>query len=431
MRLLFLLLLLTSFLFSADCTGYSEDLHIRVVDSSLRPIEGAKVQVTFDRGTSFGEKYFTTEPKETDENGSVFFTLLNQGTTTRKIDCNIYITAWFGPTSTKSTIVALAHPRIVDVKLPVYQVKFYVRNQNGKALANATIFYVNETKKTNDNGAATFYSGKGEAEYLVSYMSGTESGFVSVSGDTTREVIIPEWDVVVEVYDDNGRPLNGTINYAKETIATQEGKAAFKVYKDYADIEVVYENLRKSILLNAKEKPNEKVYFDLNPPTISDPTYNISNKRVKMAFEIKDNGVYASGVDPATIRITYRILPAGQQQKTKTYSLGGNMYGIDFPEVEEGTIVEFSAQASDYEGNSAYREGRFLIKKQGSEDSSTGSPQGENESKKSGNQQENEGKKEENTFIYVIIVILLVIFGGYLLKKFMEAKQNSEKKQNV
>ncbi|MEM4166213.1 MAG: hypothetical protein QW153_00150 [Candidatus Bilamarchaeaceae archaeon] len=413
MKLAFLLLLLVAVTFADDCVGYSENLHIRVLDSLIRPVEGASVSVTFDRGTSFGEKYFTTQPKKTDENGSVYFTLLNQGTETRKIDCNIYIDASFGPTSAKKTITALKHPQIIDVKLPIYRVIFYVRDQNGKPLENATVFFNNETKKTNKNGNVIMYSENGTQQYLVTYRSGSESGFILVSGDTTREAIIPIYEVKIDVYDDRGEPLSALVSYSNETLKTEEGKVVFKVYNDVVEIKVQYDNIQKNLIVNAKEKPKESIYFDLNAPLINEPKHNLSNNRVRMSFEINDLGQYASGVDPLSIRINYRLLPDGQWQKAKTYSLGSNLYGIDFPELEKGTIVEFNVEASDYEGNKAYKSGRFVI------ETTIEKPQNE-----SGNKHEKEEKNEEYPIFYAVFGLIFIIFVVYLLKKFIEKQKN-------
>jgi hypothetical protein len=111
---LFLLLAQLSY---AACIGYEESFDVRVLDAKGRAMEGAAVNLTFDRGTSFGDKYFTTDIRYTDANGKVHFDIYNQGTTTRKIDCDIDIAVAAAGSRATETIEVDKHGPIVDVRL--------------------------------------------------------------------------------------------------------------------------------------------------------------------------------------------------------------------------------------------------------------------------------------------------------------------------
>jgi len=398
-----LLFILFSFSFAAECKGYNEELTIRVLDALIRPVDGANVQVTFDRGVPFGEQYLTTKPKQTDENGTVLFAVWNQGIAPRKLDCNIYITAWAGGASNKKTIVAYQHPVIIDVYLPIYRVLFYVHDQNGRPLANATVFFLNETKTSDEFGRAVFYSKNATSDYYVSYKTGSEGGSVSVKGgDATREAVIPVYQITVFTKDDYGNPLPALISYANETLNAVNGSATLTVYKDVAYLKVKHENLEKELTLRPAEEPTKTIFFDLRAPSISDPRQTIANNRVRMSFDVKDEGGYASGLDISSIKVSYRLATDEMWHSSMTYSLGGDAYGIDFPETQPNAIVEFSVQASDYEGNTAYKKGRFVV--------STVAGQGSEAA------QENNVVNEEFPWLYAFLVIIFIIFAFYVLR---------------
>jgi hypothetical protein len=408
--LLFAVLFFYSYSFATECSGYSEEnLTIRVLDQLYRPVEGASVQVTFDRGASFGEKYFTTQPKQTDALGNVYFTILNQGTQTRKIDCNIYITAWFGPSYAKKTIEALSHPSINDVVLPVYRVTFFVHDQQKRPLKNASIFFLNETKQTDEFGRAFFYSQNWTSEYYVSYMGGKEAEYVEVKGDTEREVVIPVYQINVSAMDEYGNPLQASVQYLNQSFQISDSPATFSVYQYLVELTVKYENIEKTITMQPANTLSKVVYFDLHPPTISEPQQNISNGRVRMSFKIIDEGQYASGVDLSSIQVFYKILPDGKEQKLTAYSLGGSNYGVDFPPIKEGTLVEFVVRAKDNDGNIAYRQGRFVIA-QAQEANTTANT----------TTQQPESKSEDYTFFYAAGVIIFIILAVYMLRMWLK-----------
>ena len=91
--LMFILFLQFSAAVFAGCANYTDSFSVLVLDGNLRPIQGAAVTVTFDRGASFGSQYFTTQPNYTGTDGTLRYTILNQGTSTRPIDCTITINA--------------------------------------------------------------------------------------------------------------------------------------------------------------------------------------------------------------------------------------------------------------------------------------------------------------------------------------------------
>jgi len=136
-----------------------ELVDVRVLDAHLRPIEGAGVNVTYDRGASFGEQYFSTPVLITDSEGKAHIDIYNQGTLFRTIDCGIVIWGMIGGSQETVEVNANEHGQVVDVALSdVYPVIFQVRNHHGIYFENATVNFENVQKTTDSRGLVTFYS---------------------------------------------------------------------------------------------------------------------------------------------------------------------------------------------------------------------------------------------------------------------------------
>ena len=93
--------------------------------------------------------------------------IYNQGTLSRTIDCNIVINGSLGGASKSVTITANVHGPVVDVQLNVSPLKFYVRDQSGVALANASVSVDNITEQTGTDGSAAYTLAAGNYSYLA------------------------------------------------------------------------------------------------------------------------------------------------------------------------------------------------------------------------------------------------------------------------
>ncbi|MFH1222575.1 MAG: hypothetical protein V1492_05835 [Candidatus Micrarchaeota archaeon] len=419
--LLLFLLLFASMISAVTCIGYQEEFNIRVLDALVRPVSGANVQVTFDRGTSFGEQYFTTAVKKTDDNGLLPMVISNQGTTSRKIDCNIVILASYGSTYTRETIIVNQHNEPVDVRLPVYRVTFLVHDQKGRPLPNATVFFLNETKKTDAAGSQLFFSQNWTMDYFASYRGGKESGFIDVEGDTVREIVIPVYYITLNIKDDNGVLLPATVIYLNESYAAPEGTVNFTVYSTEASLNISYGGLQKTVKIKPKyDNSMETIYFDIHAPVVKDIQQQLVGNRVRLLLDIRDDGEQASRLDPSSIRLKYRVLPSEEWQSVGAFAVGPNKYGVDFPEIEDGRIVEFSIIARDYDGNSVEQQGRFVIQAGGLQNNTAN-----NSGNNSGNQQQNTDKSQEFPWLYVVFGVIFIIIVFYIVK-FIRENQNKK-----
>jgi len=423
MRHLFITLLLFAFLAHtafADCVGYYEEFDVRVLDGKIRPVEGALVQVKFDRGTSFGEQYFTTQPTPTDAEGKVHMKISNQGTDTHEIDCRIYINASAGGLTAKKTITVGEHGPIVDLTLDVYNLNIYVRNQEREAVANATITINGESKITDSNGYAKFHSKTGEVHYLASYLKGKKSGAIPVSDDTTYEITLPQYHVTIDVMDDKGQALYSVLEIFGESYELEDGHyETDEVFGEEVDVLVRYAGVERELTIIPAEENEVAVVFDTHPPVIEIREQTSVGGRPRLTMSIADPGQYASGVNPQSISVSYRIIGETGWAGATTYVSGTDSYTVDFPELQKGKIIEFRIEIRDEQGNTALQTGRFATVEE---------PR-DNITENGEKPQENGEGGQEIPLFYIVIGVILIILVLYIVKYLKSKKENYEGKQ--
>jgi len=413
--LIFLLLMVSVSFAASDCVGYTDSFDVRVLDAKLLPFEGAEVSVKFDRGTSFGEQYFTTEPRLTDENGKVRFTILNQGTETREIDCTIWVYVAIGGETAEEVIEANHHNDPVDIQMPVYEAEFTVKDQQGRRLENASVFFLDVTKKTDRYGVASFYGKEQTAEFVVTYKGGQEAGSLTILGDSRREVIIPIYQLNLNTVDDRGTPVLASITYADETYEA-DGSLSLTVYTSEVELDVEYGGIEKSVELFISDGlVIETISFDIHSPEISEITQSLVGDRVRIGMTIRDDGEYAEGVDPSTVKIRYRVLPGSQWDTASAFTTGLNRYAVDFPEIEHGKIVEFTINAEDYAGNKVTQDGRFTVQ-----------AEVEPEVNDSVNEQENGEIDQYLPYLYILFGVIFIIIAFYIVKFIIQFKKSGD-----
>lgn len=395
-----------------DCAGYYDEFDVRVLDAKLRPIEGAGVMITFDRGASFGEKYFTTDLLETDENGLVHMAIHNQGTDTRIIDCTIWLNATISDGYTEKTVEANAHGPVVDLVLDVYPIGITVNDQSGNPIENATITINGVSRDTGPSGKAKFHASEGEVSYFVSYLKGKEGGMILVTDDIDYEVVLLRYSISIDAVDDQGVPVEATITIFDETIPMEGGHyEADDIYGSVVDATVSYMSLDKNIELVLSEQTETIIVFDTHAPVIESITTSSVGKRPRITLKVTDEGEYASGVDPVSVKVTYRVLPSADTQwsDASTFVSGVNTYVSDFPEIEPGKLIEFKIEVQDLAGNKIIQSGKFLTEK---EEEPVEPPT------------EDEEETQDFPFFYIAIGVILIIVVVYIVRYLIKRKGN-------
>jgi len=407
-----LLMFLVGVSCAADCSGYADEFDVRALDAKLRPVEGAYIQVTFDRGASFGVQYFTTDLLRTNSSGMVHMNIRNMGTETRNIDCTIWVNATIGDGYAEKTVEANSHPLIVDLNLDVYPIDIKVTDISGNPIEGATVTINGESKDTASNGRALFHAAPGTIDYFVSYEKGKEGGIIPVTGDVDYEVVLARYTVTVYSVDDQGEPIDATITIFDETSTMTDGVYHSEdVYGNTLEATLQYMNVDKELVMNLAKKTEDTVVFDVHPPIIQSTSTTMIGTRPRLTIKITDEGEYASGVDPSSVKVSYRILPSLEPEwvDATVFVSGAESYTIDFPETDGDKLIEFKIEAKDMEGNRVVQTGKFVTEKE--EENGEKPP-------------EVEENGQDFPYFYIIIGVILIIVVVYIVRYLLKRKGN-------
>ncbi len=407
----FFLMVISASLAAGGCEeGYVDEFTVKVVDAKSRAVEGASVEVTYDRGASFGERYHTTPPRYTPEDGKLNYLISIPGTTVREVSCNIVIRASLGEFETEKTIEANRHSENILVPLDLHRVIFEVKNQYYAPIENASVSINGMTKDTDANGRATFFLGTGEYEYLVSYLKGKQSGNLQVDGDVDFEILLEYRPISVEIVDEKGNSLPATVTMGNETYDAPDGLFEHqKVFGDEVELRVDYKGKSRTITASPGED-RKIVSFDLSPPFFENTSIVAEGNLTRLLIKVVDQGMYASGIDYKSLNVRYRMEKEESPtpwSEAKTFAASTDAFMADFQDIPENTVVQFRIEISDNQNNRASIEGRFTPKPI--------------EERESGKEQKKEKNDQEIPILYicggVFIVILVLIIVSKLKRE--------------
>jgi hypothetical protein len=351
--------------------SFSDTMTIRALDAASRPIQGADIYVRYQYsgsqgvGTS-GSTYYVAGPLKTNADGTVVTTVYNIENDPNRIDCVIDINGSIGGTLNTTQVYANYHPSIIDIGIPVYITNIFVRETTGGIIRGAPVTINGLSKTTDANGFTQFYLPVGEFPYLVSYLDGKQAGTITVTGDTTYYALLKSYSISISVIDDAGNPLNATLTIGNQTV--QLGSDGLytnpKVFGNQFDFTAVYNGVSKKSTIFPETSESQRIVFDFSAPTIGNLTKTEEGGKVKLTFPVTDPGAYASGVDPASLSVTYRevsVNGTGQWNKATAYVVSKGVFAAEFPQFSPNTVVEFKLEIADIEGNRASVGGRFAV----------------------------------------------------------------------
>ncbi|MFH0737793.1 MAG: hypothetical protein V1827_04175 [Candidatus Micrarchaeota archaeon] len=393
----------------ADCVGYSDSFDVRVLDGSLKAIEGAEVTVKYDRGATFGEKYFTTPVKLTDASGKVHYDIYNGGTLTRPIDCNIVINATAGNASKLQTIVAETHGPTVDVVLSdVFLFRFYVRDQLGAPLTNASVTIMGATDKTDSGGMIVYRLKKGAYDYMASFESASEAGKFTIQNESNYVVIFPHNRISIDVTNDAGDPLEATITIFNDTFVIEGGHyEEARAFGDQVPYVVEYHGLVTEGVIEPAVEPMLVIRYDITSPLIQSITPDFKEGSYKLQIAAMDMNQFASGIDLGSMKAYYRVEPADATvpwSNAVVFTSGRNQFTADFPELPPGRLVKFKIELKDKAGNRAEQEGSFTT--------TTATPEPDQNDT---NPQPPPPQDQGIPLIYIIGGVILIVLAVYLV----------------
>jgi len=414
--LLLCVLILTAAAY-ADCNGYTDSFKARVLDAKLRPVPGAAVSVTYDRGGTFGDQYFTTPVRYTGQDGTVQMDIYSQETNTRPVDCMISINGSAGGSERTADITANQHGPIVDIMMDdVYPLRFYVKDQNDVPISGAFVTIGNTTNRTGNDGSLMLYLKVDDYGYFMNYLDASQAGSITIADDTEFLIRLKYYQVSVDVVDDDGNPLPASLSIFNSTFELPNGHFENnRTFGQEIPYTVEYKGVEISGTITPEKTPAEKVVYDLHSPTISDVKAEALNELPRLIITVADVGKYPSGVDLTSVTVTYRMEPSDATapwDKAVTFSTGRNQITAEFPELPKNRIVRFKIDIKDKAGNRAEVEGKFT----------TYSSQAANNTNNTINQtnpQDNQQTAQGIPLLYMLgggIIVVFVIYYAFRIK---------------
>ncbi len=396
-----LILLLSLFLapaFAGTCeTRFKETVRIQVFDSHWVPIEGAMVNITYQKDYTTDKGYVTTNNFYTDSEGKTEITIHNDEQNPAKVDCTYTVkVSYLGSEQTRNE-EAGSHGLTADLQFTfeAYTLNIYVEDRVGDPISNAEVNVMGMKKRTDNSGLARYTVISGVVPISVKYSKGVVSEELYIAEDTDYTFQLILYNLKISVVDDDGEPLKALITADGDTYDTTTLNLK-DLLTPNPIVTVEYGGREKEIPIDLDENQNYEVVFDTTPPVIENLKITQSSKAIKVAFNAYDVGMAPSGVDLENVKVTYIV--EGSSYDAPVYKESGNKYIGEIPLQPVNTLVKIKVLVSDADENSAKYEAEFLITQGAIEDVN-----GEN------------GAVEEEGFPWIWLVIgVIVIVIGYL-----------------
>ncbi len=353
------LFLLVSDAFAATCEpGFEETINIKVIDAHYRPIEGASVNVTYQKDQSTGKGYVTTNTQYTGADGKVTEDVRNTETFASKVKCDITIQAGYDGVIVERKITAGSHPAEIQLRFEnAYVLGLKIVDRFGQPIANTKVRINEMYKNTSETGYIGIIVNSGIVDIAVPYLHGVLAEEIEVADDTVYTLQTRVYPFKLSVVDDAGQPLVAQIfvdsDEYYDTGAYIEEMALPTPY-----VAVVYGSLEKTVAVNLAEESDYTVSFDLTPPEITNVNIVRDEDDLKITFYISDPNYLASGPNLDETTLTYSI--SGVTQTAVPYAESG-AYAVEIPAPPVNTLLRFTITTHDMEGNMNTVTGEYLI----------------------------------------------------------------------
>ena len=208
---LILTLLSVSFAVVECPVSFNETEFIQVLDTKGRVIEGAVVQIYYQRDSSFSYGYVTTLPKLTNSSGMIRIPISNIETNPAKLDCKFKTNATYDGKTVKREDKVGLHPKILDMVLNLSVLSLKVTDQEGHPLDGAELIVDGIEKTTGKDGKTQLHIAPGPVSVFVKYGDGKLEENFKVAGDTTKTIALDLYPLTINVFDESGKLLDVVI----------------------------------------------------------------------------------------------------------------------------------------------------------------------------------------------------------------------------
>ncbi|HIH22564.1 TPA: hypothetical protein HA238_02455 [Candidatus Micrarchaeota archaeon] len=398
---------------AVECpVSFSETEFVQVLDTKGRAVEGAIVQIYYQRDSTFSYGYVTTLPKPTNSSGMIRIPISNIETNPAKLDCKFKTNATYDGKTVKREDKVGLHPKILDLVLNLSILSLKVTDQEGHPLDGAELTVDGIEKTTGKDGKTQLHIAPGSVSVFVKYGDGKLEENFKVSGDTTKIIALDLYPLTINVLDESGKPLDAEV-IVGSTSAKTNSSGSVRVEKlgtATPDVIVKFKNVEKEVLVDLGIKTFYNVVFDTTPPKINSIKPIQTEKVTKLVISAEDPGDYPSGIDVEKISARYS---AGDNdwKSISVYLSGSEQYAAEIPNQPANTVVKFSIEVYDKDGNWASKEYEFL---------SAASPETNetiNEST-ANSQPSTPTSKDEFPLLYVGAGLLILMVVIYLVRRF-------------
>ena len=414
--LVFALLFMASDAFAKTCeAGFEDTLHIKVIDRHYRPIEGALVNVSYQKDQSTGKGFVTTNTQYTGADGKVTETIRNTELFDSKVDCGITIQAEYDGVIVTRKIDANAHSAEIQLRFEdAYLLGLTVIDKYGQPIANTTVKINEMYRDTGETGYVGVIVNAGTVDVAVPYLHGVLTEEIIIVDDTIYTLRARVYPFALSVVDDLGQPLVADIFVENEEFYSS-GVDIAEMALPTPSVRVVYGSIEKTVAVNLAEETEYVVSFDLTPPEITNVNIVREGDDIKITFYIHDPNVLASGPNLDETTVTYTI--GGVTQSGVPYAESG-AYAVEIPAPPTNTLLRFTITTHDMEGNMNTLNGEYLITPEEEEDDPP--------SVEENGETEVPVEEEGGNLILIIVGIVVVLAFAYAVWSYIRGLSEEE-----
>ncbi len=401
---IFALLFFASDAFAASCeAGFTDTINIKVIDYKYRPIENAKVTITYQKDQTTGKGYVTTNPRYTPADGKLTETIRNIEIFDNKVRCDVTITAEYDGEIVDKKITAESHYAEIIVRFEDARLlSLKIVDKLGAPIANTQIRINEMYKNTSESGQANIIVNMGIVEVAVPYLSGVITQDIEVTDDTSYTLQAKVYAMNLEVVDDRGDPLVAHI-FVEDQEYEGTGVEIKEIALQNPYVKVVYGALEKSPPIDLVMETNYVVSFDITPPEIKNVEVERDEDDLRIRFFVYDYGTYATGPNLDETTVSYTI--GGITEYAVPYVDSGS-YIVEMPTPPINTLLRFTITTYDMEGNMNTVNGQYLV-----------TPEAENgdifppTNETNGGEEQPPTEPEDNTLLIIIGAVVVVVLA--------------------
>lgn len=350
-------LMVLGIMMSGLFAGFTGNATVQVLDTKLRPVEGAQVSVIYRLNDD--NPNFVTAPRLTNERGMVNITFTNIEYNLKDDYYKFKMKATYQNKSAQVDGDLKAQKPVYTITLPVHLLDITLLDEyNAPAPGRVTIG--NKTVITDSAGMARFSLIEGGYSVKADYLGGSRTIYLNLSDDVSRVIVFRIFTPVVHVSDDQGKPLSAKVMLGNYTAQTDSnGDARFpQTTMQQTNATIEFGNLKIVRELAFDESDTAKVSLDLNAPKITDVNATYSKGFVTLSATVADPGEFASGFgNNSEFVVNYTI---GQnKRRTYMYPLSVTRFQAEIPIIDPQQTIYYTLSASDISGNSMSVSGEF------------------------------------------------------------------------